>query len=278
MKIKINYKKTSLFLIILLLIIAWGNIFIVKNESLIDVFSKKNLSFTIDFINQLLGVNTDNKAFFNIIKWKEFFKLTVKTLEMSILAIGFASIFMFLTVLFGANNFVSGDLTGKSNIIFKTFYYIIRILYIFSRSIPEILWALIVIFILKPGIIPGAIALSIHNYGILGKLCSDVIEDLDSRPLKNLKASGANTLQLFSYGIFPLVLPKFLTYIIFRWEIIIRTTIVVGFVGAGGLGRAFRLKMSYFHYTDVTLIIFFYLVLVNIADLLSNGLRKWINT
>jgi phosphonate transport system permease protein len=76
------------------------------------------------------------------------------------------------------------------------------------------------------------------------------------------------------YGVLPSVFPKFLSFILYRWEVIMRTTIVVGFVGAGGLGQQFKLSMSYFHYSDITLIIFCYLLLVWLADFLSELSRK----
>ena len=76
------------------------------------------------------------------------------------------------------------------------------------------------------------------------------------------------------YAILPQALPHFLTYLLYRWEVVIRTTVVVGFVSAGGLGREFRLSLSFFHYTDLTLIILWYLVLVIAVDLVSAGLRR----
>ena len=79
---------------------------------------------------------------------------------------------------------------------------------------------------------------------------------------------------MLAYGIIPQVLPQFITYMLYRWEVVIRTTIVVGFVSAGGLGQDFRLSMSFFHYTDVTLLLIWYLLLVIGVDLLCAWLRQ----
>jgi phosphonate transport system permease protein len=76
------------------------------------------------------------------------------------------------------------------------------------------------------------------------------------------------------YGIIPQALPQFLTYLLYRWEVIIRTTIVVGFVAAGGLGQEFRLRMSWFHYDHVLLLLICYLVLVVAVDLAAAGMRR----
>ena len=133
---------------------------------------------------------------------------------------------------------------------------------------------MMIIFIFKPGLLPGAIALALHNFGILGKLCAEVIEDMDLRPIRNLASSGASRQQILFYGIIPTVMPKFLTYILYRWEVIMRTTIVVGFVGAGGLGMQFKLSMSYFQYSELTLLLICYMILVIIADFVSESARK----
>ena len=76
------------------------------------------------------------------------------------------------------------------------------------------------------------------------------------------------------YGIIPQVLPQFLTYFLYRWEVVIRTTVVVGFVAAGGLGREFRLSMSFFDYDRVGLLLVWYLILVLGVDLIAAGLRR----
>lgn len=143
-----------------------------------------------------------------------------------------------------------------------------------SRALPELLWALLLLFLFTPGTLPGALALGLHNLGVVGKLGAEVVEDLNLRPIQALQRSGARPGQLLAYGIVPSMLPQLLTYLLYRWEVIIRSTIVVGFVGAGGLGQEFRLRMSFFHYTDVTLILLVYLLLVFGVDLVSAGLRR----
>ena len=81
---------------------------------------------------------------------------------------------------------------------------------------------------------------------------------------------------MLAYGIIPQLMPQFLTYLRYRWEVLIWTTVVVGFVSAGGLGREFRLSLSFFQYTDVALMIFWYLVLVMAVGLLSAFLRRMV--
>ncbi|MED4352366.1 ABC transporter permease subunit [Schinkia azotoformans] len=273
---KIGVIKLSVLLIFALVLSSWLFIFVGEDASLFDLFSEENLVYTKEFFNGLAGVGEEHPAFLSKESWLEALKLSVETLQMSIMAIGFSVIIMVLTVVPAARNVANGTLTLSRKWYGKIVYGLIRGCYIFSRSVPELIWAMIIIFIFKPGILPGAVALALHNFGILGKLCAEVIEDVDTRPIRSLASSGAGKAQMFIYGVIPTVLPQFITYILYRWEVIIRTTIVVGFVGAGGLGQAFKLSMSWFNYSDITLFLICYVLLVILTDSISEGIRRFI--
>ena len=215
-------------------------------------------------------------AFLDPGSWADAGKLALKTLAMSVLAISFAGAGVLLTFLPAARNVAMGELapTGPWAVTARVLYFGVRMVFMFTRGVPELVWAMIIVFFLSPGILPGALALGVHNYGILGKLSAEVVEDLDIRPARALRASGAGGFQMLAYGILPQVLPRFITYLLYRWEVVIRTTIVVGFVSAAGLGREFRLSMSFFHYTDVLLLLIWYVILVIGVDLLCAWLRR----
>lgn len=275
-KRKITFVSASVYALMLLGAGSWVSIFIVENASLSVLFSQQNLSYSVKFFKGLVGISEETPAFLNKESWEKAIELTFETLKMSVMATGFATIAALLTVVPAARNVADGSLTLAKKWHGWISFGVIRGAFIFSRAVPELVWAMIIIFIFKPGILPGAIALALHNFGILGKLCAEVIEDLDSRPVRNLAASGAGRVQLLLYGVLPAALPRFLTYILYRWEVIMRTTIVVGFVGAGGLGQQFKLSMSFFHYTDLTLLLLCYLILVFAADYLSEKARSFI--
>ncbi|TCN25936.1 PhnE/PtxC family ABC transporter permease [Mesobacillus foraminis] len=275
-KPKFTFLTFSVYVFLFLIAASWYFVVGVEKASLIELFSRENLQYAGKFFKGLVGVGEEKIAFLSKDSWSEAIKLTVETLQMSIMAIGFSTVVMFLTVLPAARNVADGTLTLSKKWYSFLLFGLIRISYIFSRAIPELVWAMIVIFIFKPGILPGAIALALHNFGILGKLCAEVIEDTDSRPIRNLASAGAGRMQILLYGVLPSVLPQFLTYILYRWEVIMRTTIVVGFVGAGGLGQQFKLSMSFFHYTEITLLLVCYIVLVLIADFLSERSRYFV--
>ncbi|ALC90360.1 ABC transporter permease [Bacillus sp. FJAT-18017] len=266
--------RSSALIALILIGISWTYIYISENASLSALLTKENAEYASTFFGGMLGAGEETPAFTNAGSWENALRLTWETLVMSIMAIGFATIAAFVTVIPAARNIADGSLTTTKNWYNWILFGLVRISYIFSRAVPELVWAMMIVFIFKPGILPGAIALALHNFGILGKLWAEVIEDMDARPVRNLASAGASKWQSLFYGVIPAVMPKFLTYILYRWEVIMRTTIVVGFVGAGGLGMQFKLSMSFFHYSELTLILICYMILVIIADFASETARK----
>ncbi|OCA90675.1 ABC transporter permease [Bacillus sp. FJAT-27225] len=272
-KILVTGRSSAIFAA-MLIATTWSYIYVSEDASLSALFTKENAAYASAFFGGMLGAGEETPAFADAESWKNALKLTWETLEMSIMAIGFATIAAFLTVIPAARNIADGSLTTTKRWYNWILYGLVRLSYIFSRAVPELVWAMMIVFIFKPGILPGAIALALHNFGILGKLWAEVIEDMDGRPVRNLASAGASKWQSLFYGVIPAVMPKFLTYILYRWEVIMRTTIVVGFVGAGGLGMQFKLSMSFFHYSELTLLLICYMILVMIADFASETARK----
>ena len=227
------------------------------------------------FIGQLLGRGTElTPAFLDFASWRGALWLSLDTIGLSVLAIGFAALAVLFTFLPGARNVAFGELSGSRSALGGVGFCFMRGVFVFTRGVPELLWAMLIMFVFSPGILPGAIALGLHNYGILGKLSAAVVEDLDARPARPLKVAGASNLQMPPYGVLPQVLPQSLSYTLYRWEVVIRTTIVVGFVAARGLGREFRLGMSFFQYDKVMLLLMCYLLLVLGVDLIAAWLMR----
>jgi phosphonate transport system permease protein len=244
---------------------------VVTDSGAADLVSAKTWSNAGNFIRQLIGVDSPTQpAYLVVDRWLVTGRLALDTLAMSVLT-GVAVLPTFLP---GARNVSNGDLGGAPSRLGTLFYHVLRLAFTLTRAVPELVWAMVIVFFLSPGIVPGAVALAVHNYGVVGRLSAEVVENLDPGPAKALRSAGASNLQMLIYSIFPQALPHFLTYLLYRWEVIIRTTVVVGFVSAGGLGREFRLSLSFFHYTDLALLIMWYLILVIAVDLLSAWLRR----
>lgn len=217
----------------------------------------------------------------------QLFTLSTQTLAMSILAIAGAGFGGILLSFPAARNFlVLASDSYKINAIglglkqgltrhWATFILILtRFILLFLRAVPEPIWALIFLFVLFPGILPGAIALSLHNLGILGRLMAEVTENLDQRPMQSLKALGATNPQIFLYAVLPRTLPRNLAYILYRWEVCIRTTVIVGLVGAGGLGRLMTEQLSSFDYKGLVTTLLVFIALSFFVDLISAKLRQ----
>jgi phosphonate transport system permease protein len=119
----------------------------------------------------------------------------------------------------------------------------------------------------------GVLAIGLHTAGSLGKLYSEANENIDMRPLDGVKAAGGSWFDMIRYGAVPQVLPNVLSYTLLRFEINVRASSIIGYVGAGGLGQEFRTAMSYQEYTDLSALFVIILVTVTVIDRLSEMLR-----
>jgi phosphonate transport system permease protein len=141
------------------------------------------------------------------------------------------------------------------------------------RSIPELFWALIFILAVGLGPFAGVLALGFHTGGVLGKLFSEVIEDVNPQPIEALQATGASAAAVLAYGIFPLAFPQLVSYTLYRWEVNIRAAAIIGVVGAGGIGRDIYVAISLFHYQQLLTLLLMTLLIVTLVDYLSAWVR-----
>lgn len=254
---------------------SWWFILLDQPDAVSSLFQRQNWDFLTEFVGEMLGVGEKTPAFLDLERWQNALWLSLDTFLMSLLATAMATAAMLLFVLPAVKNFAQGNQTTRGD--FRSiFCKISNGLFLVSRAVPELMWAMMLVFIFQPGILPGALALAIHNFGILGKLCAEAVENMDDKPLNHLRQNGASPSQLLFYGIYPMVIGTWLNYILYRMENIIRATLIVGFVGASGLGLQFKLAMSYFHYSDITLYLLCYLLLVYLTDGLSALVKKYL--
>lgn len=205
----------------------------------------------------------------------EWVSLSRATLAMSFLGVALAGFFGLLLAFPAANILLVPATAGRGGrFLTASLLVFARGLLLLMRSIPAPIWALLLLFVLFPGILPGALALGIYTLGVLGRLLAEAIENLDQRPLSALKAQGASRAGVFMYGALPSIFPRFISYFLYRWEEIIRATIVVGLVGAGGLGRALTEQLSGFNYPAVLGTLLVFILITFIVDLVSQSARK----
>ena len=123
------------------------------------------------------------------------------------------------------------------------------------------------------GPFPGGLALAVHSIGMLGRLFAETIENMDMAPIDALSLTGANRLQVFTHGVVPTVLPALLGIALYRLDENIRSSLVLGFVGAGGIGFQLLTAMNLFDYRTVSLLLLMTFVIVIAAERLSAVLR-----
>ncbi|MEO1700596.1 MAG: phosphonate ABC transporter, permease protein PhnE [Pseudomonadota bacterium] len=142
-----------------------------------------------------------------------------------------------------------------------------------ARTVPDLVWALIFVFCFSVGPLAGVLAVGLHSTGALGKLYSEVNENIDMRPLEGVKAAGGTWFDQIRYGAVPQVLPNIVSYTLLRFEINVRSSTIIGYVGAGGLGQEFREALSLQEYTDLSALFLIIFITVVVIDYGSEKLR-----
>lgn len=142
------------------------------------------------------------------------------------------------------------------------------------RSVPELVWALVFVRVVGLGPTSGVIAIGIAYGGMLGKVYAEILESAEPAPTQALLRNGASRLQAFFYGALPQSSTELVSYTVYRWECAIRSSVVLGFVGAGGLGQQLDTAAKMFAGGEVATILVIFMLLVAAADRLSAWLRK----
>ncbi len=142
-----------------------------------------------------------------------------------------------------------------------------------SRSINSLLWALMLVMIIGPGVFAGVIAIGLRSIGFCAKLLYEAIEEIDETQVEAVTATGASRLQVLAYGIVPQILPAFAGISVFRWDINIRESAVLGLVGAGGIGLQLNASINTVTWTQVSVILLVILATVVVSEWVSAKVR-----
>ena len=186
-----------------------------------------------------------------------------QTIQMAILAtaIGFS---LAVVLCFPATR----PLLGSRAVVFVT-----RRLMEVMRGIPQVVLAFILVWPFGIGPLAGVLAIAIHTTGALGKLFAELNENTDMRAVEGIRSVGGSWLAQIRYGVVPHVLPGFLSYALLRFEINVRSSTIIGFVGAGGIGQELKRVISFNIYEEVSAIVILILLIVVAIDLLSEQIR-----
>ena len=220
---------------------------------------QKGLHDSLVFIQQMFPPSWDD--------FKDLWNPALETIALALLGTFLGSILSFVMAIFGASNL--------SN---KWVKQIVRSFISIERSIPEFFILLILIAAYGLGAVSAVLALMIGCIGMLGKLFADAMEETPSAVIESLKAAGANKIQIIYFGILPDIFPKLLSYSLFRFEINIRLSVMLGAIGAGGIGYEldYAFNMLQFHRALSCLMVV--LVLVIVIEQSSIYIRKKLAT
>ena len=150
----------------------------------------------------------------------------------------------------------------------------VRWMLVILRSIPELVWALVFVRVVGLGPTAGVLAIALTYGGMLGKVYGDILESGETQAARNLLANGSGRLQAFAYGLLPQSATELVSYTVYRWECAIRSSVVLGFVGAGGLGQQLDNSTKLFAGGEVATMLLVFIALVALADRISAWLRE----
>jgi phosphonate transport system permease protein len=192
----------------------------------------------------------------------------VETIVLGMMATIFGIIFSIPVSFLAARNLMSG--TQITMII----YYITRTILNIIRSIEPMIWAIIAVIVVGLGPFAGIIALTVHSIAALGKLYSEAIESIDPGPIEAIQATGATRLQTIMYAVVPQMIPPFVSFSIYRWDINVRMSTVIGLVGGGGIGFLLVQYIRLLDYRAAGIAVWFIAITVAILDYVSAEIRQ----
>lgn len=199
---------------------------------------------------------------------------TWRTVAIATTGITLALVIAIPLTLLATSSLSVSALTGRMNTLPFVIRQSIRGLLILLRSIPELIWALVFVRVVGLGATAGVLAIALTYGGMLGKVYSEILESGESHATASLLRNGSGRLQAFFYGLLPQSAAELTSYTVYRWECAIRSSAVLGFVGAGGLGQQMDASMKMFNGSEVSTMLLVFVLLVWLADLASAWLRR----
>ena len=233
------------------------------------LFEDRNLKVFANFLVQFFPPNLQASFLILVLK------ATIETLAMATAGIALAMLMAIplgLIMTYSLSISRIGPASGHQ--IAKLGRYLARMLMLLLRGIPEIIWALLLVRVFGLGPIAGVLAIAITYGGMLAKVYSEILETENTLPARALLLQGSGRINAFLYGLLPGASQELASYTIYRWECAVRASVVMGFVGAGGLGQLMDQSMKMLNGGEVSTILIMFLLLVLLADYLSLIIRR----
>lgn len=243
----------GIFLLSLLGVVFW---FSAKGSELSFAELSRGIPNMLDYLNRMYPPNF---AYAPRVVWP-----MIQTIEVAIWGTTFAII--------GA--IPLGILAAKNIAPLPIIFWLSRAVLNFFRAINEIIFGLIFVSAVGLGPFPGVLAIAVHSAGMLGKFFAEAIENVDRGPIEALEATGSKRIQVIIYAIIPQVMPQFVAYCLYRFEVNVRAAAVLGVVGAGGIGFELITNMRLFDFQNLVIILLTIYVTVVGIDSLTTKLRS----
>jgi len=178
--------------------------------------------------------------------------------------------------LMGTRVLSQSALSGRMSALPAAARHVLRWLLIVLRSVPELVWALVFVRVVGLGPTAGVLAIALTYGGMLGKVYIEILESGDAHATRSLLRNGSTRTQALFYALLPQNASELASYTVYRWECAIRSSVVLGFVGAGGLGQELDNSMKMFNGGEVATMLLVFVVLVALADRISAMIRRWL--
>jgi phosphonate transport system permease protein len=221
----------------------------------------------VSYFDRILKLDDGTRVWTNIPEWfwgvHKWLKMLGETLLISYVGTLLGTVFAFCL------NFLAAENTSPA----PWLRFIVRRVLEFARTVPGIVFALIFVMAFGLGPMAGVLAIALHSTGTLGKLFSEVVENIDMRPVEGIRSTGANWLSSMRFAVLPQVIAGYASYTLLRFEINVREASVMGFVGAGGIGQELLVAIRKFYYSDISAILVLVVVTVFLIDIGTGWLR-----
>lgn len=277
---KTNFVRLSLLVMALLISYTWiGGGFLSSNNSIIQ--RTENLE---RFVGELKPYELRGESFniYSYLSWaktmmaEKGWQAAETTLAISVAAIVLGGILGNLLAIPASRNFASNFNRGHLNLSALLLAGPARLLLIFLRTIPEYVWAFLLLSMIGPNAWPLVLALALHNAGIIGKLSAEVIENLPEQPQVSLRSTGASRLQIMLTAVLPAALARLLLFFFYRWETCVREATILGMLGIVSLGFWIQDARARNFYDEMIFFILLGALIVVIGDVISTLVRAHI--
>jgi phosphonate transport system permease protein len=221
----------------------------------------------VSYFDRILKLDDGSRVWTNFPEWfwgwQKWLRMLGETLLISYVGTLIGTVLAFVLNFFAAEN------TSPSNWL----RFVVRRLMEFSRTVPGIVFALIFVIAFGLGPMAGVLAVAIHSTGALGKQFSEIVENAEMKPVEGVRSTGAGWISCMRFAVLPQVIAGYASYALLRFEINVRESSVMGFVGAGGIGQELVVAIRKFYYSDVSAILVMIVVTVFIIDITTGWLR-----